>query len=117
MNTFKDLINSAKQNTYGEVHTPLYIVSKSTGKITTVNISHPLNTLPVYFAGGKDFHIDKDTNVTVLERIVYAGHYNTQKMVTHYLFINKEDAKAKALEILNEKKKNIENEIREIEQM
>jgi len=111
MNTFKDLIESARQNTYGEVHTPLYIVSKSTGKITTVNISRPLNTVPVYFAGGKDFHMDKNTDVTVLERVIYTGFYKNKKIVTDYLYINKEDAKTKALEILNKKRQKIFDEI------
>jgi hypothetical protein len=110
MNTFKNLIDDAKKTPYKDINVPLYMVTKNTGKITVITKSHIIqftNDVIIYCARRKDFRIEKNTDTTVLERIVYTGFYGNQKMVTDYLYINKEDAKQKAMEILNEKRRKI----------
>ncbi len=109
MKTFKQLIDNAKNTPYKDINIPLYMVTKNTGKITVITKSHIIqftNDVTIYCAGGKEFRVEKNTNTTVIERIVYTG-YNLHKMVTDYLYINKEDAKQKAMEILNEKRRRI----------
>ena len=120
MNTFKDIIENAKENPYRTINVPLYIVTKNTGKLTTVTSATCIiefTPIVICCTGGYSFDAENYNNAEVLERVVYAGFYHSQKVITHYLFANKEKAKEMSLKILNKRKKKIDEEITKVMQM
>lgn len=119
--TFKDILNHISP--YGnELTIPLYLVSKDSGKIVVCD-------KPIFYDYRKykrlyDFVIhtkrkgpgysfelsNNDLNKSKLPRERTYGYYNQYKEVTHYLFIDKDEAVEYSNDILTTKIKALQHQ-------
>lgn len=109
--TFKDVLTKHITLCVHEITIPLYMVSKTCGKITVCKHPRckdvrPFKEFPCdykIYINGYVFNVDKkNINGSKLERFVeYGTWYQCKKRLTHYLFVDKEEAKEYARSIVN----------------